>query len=118
MFYVYYFLLGQVGWPECGEIDIMENVGYEPNIVHGTLHGPGYSGGGGLTSNFHSPNGQPFADDFHVFRVDWTSTSITWAVDGQVFATKTTADTHGNRWVFNQPFFFILNLAVGGQWPG
>lgn len=109
---------GSVGWPECGEIDIMENVGYEPTIVHGSLHGPGYSGGAGLTSSFHSPSGQPFANDFHIYRIVWTPTSITWSVDGVNFATKTPSDAHGNRWVFNQPFFFILNLAVGGQWPG
>jgi len=109
---------GSVGWPECGEIDIMENVGFEPLLVHGSLHGPGYSGGSGLTSSFRSPNGQPFANDFHVYRIVWTPTSITWSVDGVNFATKTPSDASGNRWVFNQPFFFILNLAVGGQWPG
>lgn len=118
----------------------MENVGYEPLIVHGSLHGPGYSGGAGLTSSFNSPNGQPFANNFHVYRIVWTPTSITWSVDGGEYrlamispstirkkilvpftvnyATKTPSDTRGNRWVFDRPFFFILNLAVGGQWPG
>ncbi len=109
---------GTVGWPECGEIDIMENVGNDPVVVHGSLHGPGYSGGSGLTSSFRNPSGQPFANDFHIYRIVWTPSSITWSVDGVNYATKTPADTHGNRWVFDHPFFFILNLAVGGQWPG
>ncbi|KAG4076603.1 hypothetical protein HA402_001890 [Bradysia odoriphaga] len=109
---------GSVGWPECGEIDIMENVGNEPLVVHGSLHGPGYSGGSGLTSSFRSPSNQPFANDFHIYRIVWTPDSITWSVDGVNYATKTPADTRGNRWVFNHPHFFILNLAVGGQWPG
>jgi len=110
--------IGSVGWPECGEIDIMENVGNDPLYVHGSLHGPGYSGGSGLTSSFRSPNGQAFANDFHIYRIVWTPTSITWSVDGVNYSTKTPSDAGGNRWVFNQPFFFILNLAVGGQWPG
>jgi len=107
-----------ISWPECGEIDIMENVGHEPLYVHGTLHGPGYSGGNGLSSSFASPNGQPFANDFHIYRIHWTPTSITWSVDGRDYATKTPANAGLNRWVFNHPFFFILNVAVGGQWPG
>jgi len=104
-----------VGWPQCGEIDIMENV--DPYYVHGSLHGPGYSGGSGLSSSFRTPNGQPFANDFHIYRIVWTPTSITWSVDGVNYATKTPADATG-QWVFNHPFFFILNLAVGGDWPG
>lgn len=109
--------LGQVGWPQCGEIDIMENIGSDPLYVHGTLHGPGYSGGNGVGASFHSPNGQPFANDFHVYRIDWTPAGISWYVDGVHYSTKTAQDVSG-QWVFNQPFFIILNLAVGGQWPG
>jgi len=109
--------IGSVGWPQCGEIDIMENVGNDPLNVHGTLHGPGYSGGNGIGATFHSPNGQPFANDFHIYRIVWTPNSITWSVDGINYSTKTPSDANG-EWVYNHPFFFILNLAVGGQWPG
>ncbi|MEV5427795.1 family 16 glycosylhydrolase [Streptomyces sp. NPDC052701] len=110
--------LGQVGWPNSGEIDVMENVGFEPSTVHGTLHGPGYSGSGGIGAAYTLPNGQAFADAFHTFAVDWAPDSITWSVDGQVYQRRTPADLGGRQWVFNKPFFLILNLAVGGYWPG
>ncbi|MFI6083692.1 family 16 glycosylhydrolase [Streptomyces sp. NPDC051217] len=110
--------MGDVGWPASGEIDIMENVGYEPNTVHGTLHGPGYSGSGGIGAGYSLPGGQAFADAFHTFAIDWSPNSIRWSVDGNVFQTRTPADLGGREWVFNKPFFLILNLAVGGYWPG
>lgn len=110
--------LGQVGWPNSGEIDVMENVGFEPSTVHGTIHGPGYSGSGGIGAAYTLPNGQAFADAFHTFAVDWAPDSITWSVDGQVYQRRTPADLGGRQWVFNKPFFLILNLAVGGYWPG
>ena len=110
--------LGQVGWPNSGEIDVMENVGFEPSTVHGTIHGPGYSGSGGIGAGYTLPNGQAFADAFHTFAVDWAPDSITWSVDGQVYQRRTPADLGGRQWVFNKPFFLILNLAVGGYWPG
>ncbi|MGZ2359512.1 lectin [Streptomyces sp. 372A] len=110
--------IGQVGWPNSGEIDIMENVGFEPSTVHGTLHGPGYSGSGGIGAGYTLPNGQAFADAFHTFAVDWAPDSVTWSVDGNVYQHRTPADTNGNAWAFNKPFFLILNLAVGGYWPG
>lgn len=108
----------EVDWPACGEIDIMENVGHEPSTVHGTLHGPGYSGGDGIGSSYTLPDGQKFADDFHTFAIDWTPDRIEWSVDGNVYQTRTPDDLNGNEWVYNQDFFMILNLAVGGEWPG
>ena len=110
--------LGTVGWPDSGEIDIMENVGKEPGTVHGTIHGPGYSGSGGIGAAYTLPGGKSLADDFHVFAVDWSPSKITWSVDGQVYETRTPADTNGDKWVFDHPFFLILNFAVGGDWPG
>jgi len=104
------------GWPDAGEIDIMENVGFEPNTVHGTLHGPGYSGAGGIGAGYSI--GNPFADGFHTFAVDWSPNRIVWSVDGNTYQTRTPADLNGNRWVFDHAFFLILNLAVGGYWPG
>src|SRR6476469_486084 len=111
-----FWLLGGGNWPTDGEIDIMENVGFEPNTVHGTLHGPGYSGSGGIGAGYSI--GSPFADGFHTFRVDWSPNKIVWSVDGNAYQTRTPADLHGNRWVYDHGFFVILNLAVGGYWPG
>ncbi|GAA1727621.1 MULTISPECIES: glycoside hydrolase family 16 protein [Streptomyces] len=110
--------IGSAGWPNCGEIDIMENVGFEPSTVHGTLHGPGYSGSGGIGAGYTLPNGGKFSDAFHTFAIDWSPNKITWSVDGNVYQTRTPADLNGNRWVFDHPFYIILNLAVGGYWPG
>ncbi|MFF4112843.1 ricin-type beta-trefoil lectin domain protein [Streptomyces sp. NPDC001714] len=110
--------IGSVGWPNSGEIDVMENVGYEPSTVHGTIHGPGYSGSNGIGAAYSLSNGQAFADAFHTFAVDWAPNSIKWSVDGVVYETRTPADVGGNTWAFNKPFFLILNLAVGGYWPG
>ncbi|MFC5171219.1 glycoside hydrolase family 16 protein [Streptomyces mutomycini] len=110
--------IGQVGWPASGEIDIMENVGFEPSTVHGTLHGPGYSGSGGIGAGYTLPGGQAFADAFHTFAVDWSPNAVTWSVDGTVYQRRTPADLGGKQWVFDKPFFIILNLAVGGYWPG
>ncbi len=110
--------LGQVGWPDSGEIDVMENVGFEPSTVHGTIHGPGYSGADGIGAGYTLPGGQAFADGFHTFAVDWAPGSITWSVDGNVYQRRTPADLGGRQWAFDKPFFLILNLAVGGYWPG
>ena len=107
----------QVGWPTCGEIDIMENIGREPARVHGTVHGPGYSGAQGVSAAYNFVGGGAFADDYHVYAVEWQAGGIVWYVDSAVYATVTPNNIPG-PWVFDHPFFVILNVAVGGQWPG
>ena len=107
--------INSVGWPTCGEVDIMENIGREPNTNHGTIHGPGYSGANGVGAAFNGPR---FSDGFHTFRLDWSQNSLAWSVDGKVYERRTPADVNGHQWVFNHPFFIILNLAVGGSFPG
>lgn len=114
-------IAASVSWPTCGEIDIMENIGKptEQSKVYGTIHGPGYSGGGGISGNFTLPGGGVLADDFHIFAVEWTTNQIKWYLDNNQYFTVTPASLpNGTTWVFNAPQFFLLNLAVGGQWPG
>lgn len=108
--------VGKVGWPRCGEIDVMENIGREPGIVHGTLHGPGYSGDHGIGKPSVLDRGA-YADDFHVYAVEWEPREIRWYRDGILYHTAR-PDTVKGDWVFEHPFFVILNLAVGGGWPG
>lgn len=111
--------VGKVGWPECGEIDIMENIGKEPSAVHGSLHGPGYSGEHDYTSVYKLPGGVKFYNDFHVFAIEWEPKEIRFFVDQELSATFTPARLpQGKKWVFDHPFFIILNVAVGGGWPG
>jgi beta-glucanase (GH16 family) len=117
-----FWLLGdnidQVGWADCGEIDILENIGGKPAIIYGSLHGPGYSGANSLTGNYTLPNGQRFSDDFHTFAIEWEPDEIRFYMDGNLYFTKIAADLQGKRWVFNRPFFVLLNVAIGGGWPG
>jgi len=105
----------KVGWPRCGEIDIMENIG-EPTTVYGTLHGPGYSGRDGIGSSY-TPAGISLSEGFHVYVVEWAPGEIRWYLDDTLFQQITDNDVPGN-WVYDHPFFIILNLAVGGNWPG
>ncbi|HEX7598878.1 MAG TPA: glycoside hydrolase family 16 protein [Polyangia bacterium] len=103
-------------WPMCGEIDVMENIGKEPGIVHGTVHGPGYSGAQGVGGPY-TLDAAKFSDDFHLFAVEWDKQEIRWYVDGKQYLAISPDKVSGD-WVFNHPFFLILNLAVGGGWPG
>jgi uncharacterized protein (TIGR03437 family) len=106
-----------VNWPACGEIDIMENVGFTPSIAYGSLHGPNNYN---ATAQYQLPNGQQLSNDFHTFAVEWSPQQIAFYVDGNLYETDLASDA-GTGWVFNvpnNPFFIILNAAVGGDWPG
>jgi beta-glucanase (GH16 family) len=106
------------GWPTCGEIDIMENIGNEPSVIHGTVHGPGYSGGNGIGHPFQLQQGG-FADDFHVYSVEWWPHAIVFLVDDRQYFEVTPQNLPaGKKWVYDHPFFLLLNVAVGGSWPG
>ena len=113
-----FWLLGAEGgtWPNNGEIDVMENIGREPHTVYGTVHGPGYSGGNGVGSPFTNV-AAPFSEDFHIYAVEWEPETIRWYVDDQLTFAITPDDVPG-EWVYNHPFFIIMNVAVGGNWPG
>jgi beta-glucanase (GH16 family) len=107
------------GWPASGEIDIMENIGKEPTLVHGTIHGPGYSGDKGPSASFALPGNDRFADDFHLYAIEWEPNVVRFYVDSHLYSTRTPADLpKGAKWVYDHPFFLLLNVAVGGGWPG
>jgi beta-glucanase (GH16 family) len=110
--------LPSAGWPNSGEIDIMESKGSQPSTVSGALHGPGFFGGQALVGYYSLPQSR-FSDDFHVFSIEWGPKIIRYYVDAHLFQTRTPSDLPpSGRWVFDHPFFIVLNLAVGGGWPG
>jgi beta-glucanase (GH16 family) len=112
--------IADVKWPACGEIDIMENVGRDPSNSNGFLHGPGYSGSDHLGGQYTLAGG--FSSDFHVFAAEWEQNVVRFYVDDNLFDTTTSADLAARDpnlvWVFDHPFFIILNVAVGGGYPG
>jgi beta-glucanase (GH16 family) len=109
---------GSVIWPQIGEIDIMEYRGQDPFSVHGTIHGPGYSGGQGITGEYTLPSGT-FLDDFHVFAVEWGPDFIDFYVDDELYNTITPSDVGDNEWVYNDnTFYIIINVAIGGWFAG
>jgi beta-glucanase (GH16 family) len=103
-------------WPTSGEIDVVELRGREPNRDIATAHGPGYSGANGKTNVAVAP--QSLAAGFHTYAIDWTANKITWSLDGKAFHTVTPATVKPNTYVFNQDFFLILNVAMGGDFDG
>jgi beta-glucanase (GH16 family) len=105
-------------WPQSGEIDIVELVGHEPNIAHATIHyGNIWPNNQSSTNIFELASGI-FNDEFHEFAVEWEPNVIRWYIDGYLYSTKTRNDIGGFRWPFDQDFHFLLNVAVGGNWPG
>jgi beta-glucanase (GH16 family) len=105
-----------VSWPQCGEIDIMELRGQEPNIIHGSLHGPGYSGGNPITKGYSLTNDR-FDTDYRIYAIEWDEEKIDYFVDDYLYQRIERTDAPG-EWVFDQPFFMILNVAVGGTYVG
>src|SRR5215471_2697085 len=111
----------QVDWPACGELDIMENIGKEPGAIHGSIHGTGFTGEQ-IGLPFTLPAGQAFGDAFHTFGLLWSPKKIEYYVDDptHVYASFTPSSlAKGAVWPFDDgKFFFLLNLAIGGDWPG
>ena len=110
---------GTVIWPKIGEIDIMEYVGQEPTIAHGSIHGPGYSAGEAVTKSYTLENSR-FDTDFHVFGIEWGPNYINYYIDDVLYNQITPKDLpEGTKWVFNDnQFYLILNMAVGGSFVG
>jgi len=103
-------------WPNCGEIDIMEFRGQQPTVVHGSVHGPGYSAGNAVTKSYTLQDSR-FDTEFHVFGIEWTPDYVNYYVDGDLYQQITKDDVPG-QWVFDHPFYIIINLAVGGSFVG
>ncbi|HEU4634562.1 MAG TPA: glycoside hydrolase family 16 protein [Edaphobacter sp.] len=105
-------------WPTAGEIDVMENIG-EPGRIYSTLHGPGYSGAHGLSTPFNLPSGEAVDTGFHTYAVEWTPRRIRFFFDDELIVERTPNDLpQGAKWVYDHSFFLLLNVAVGGAWPG
>lgn len=111
--------IDSISWPACGEIDIMENIGRELGTIYGTMHGMGYSGVRGIGKSATLPDGSAFADEYHIYAIEWEPYRIRWFVDYQPYFTATQAVLPRDvQWICNQPHFLLLNVAVGGKWPG
>jgi beta-glucanase (GH16 family) len=105
-------------WPKCGEIDIIENIG-DPRTIYSTLHGPGYSGAKPISAKYPLPSGESVTTGYHLYSVEWTPQNIKFFFDDHLIVERTRADLPpGTPWAYDHPFFIILNLAVGGAWPG
>jgi beta-glucanase (GH16 family) len=113
--------IDQKGWPECGEIDVMENLGQEPRTASGTIHGP--RDGTGTQADYEPGHSvrhtAPLSQQFHTYGVEWLPGSIQFTFDGRPYGSITATDLPaGSRWVFHHPFYLVLNVAVGGRWAG
>ena len=106
-----------VGWPACGEIDIMENVGFEPLRIHGSVHTTAYNHikGTQKTATIDIPN---LSDDFHVYGMEWSADRIDVSVDGQKYFTFANERSGTQAWPFDAPQYLLINLAIGGSWGG
>ncbi|MEM9986951.1 MAG: glycoside hydrolase family 16 protein [Bacteroidota bacterium] len=110
--------IDEVGWPQCGEIDVMELRGQQPNIALGSLHGPGYSAGNAITGSFSMVDGR-FDTEFHLYAVEWFEDRIDFFIDDFLYQRITREDIPDDaEWVYDQPFYLLLNVAVGGTFVG
>ncbi len=107
-------------WPYNGEIDIMEFIGQDPTNAHSTLHAPAYNGGSGYGGAYQLPDGSKISDGFHTWAAEWDSEGIQFSLDGRdvFYADRDTVESTRGPWVYDHDFYMILNLAVGGDWPG
>jgi beta-glucanase (GH16 family) len=113
--------IDSVGWPTCGEVDIMENIGKEPSITHASLHMPAVGSTTqdvSLTAAYTLPDNAKLSDAYHTYAVEWSSSAMKFYVDDMLWTMASPPDAIGATWEFDQPFFILLNVAVGGQWPG
>jgi len=109
--------ISTTSWPACGEIDIMELLGHEPQKSYGTIHWGAAGGPSTHIGGYYSLSSQAFSDSFHVFSLLWETTKITFLIDNIPFFSADKSQVNGN-YPFDKPFFFIMNVAVGGNWPG
>lgn len=110
--------ISTVGWPSCGEIDIMELVGTFPSRVTGTMHWKGVGGDRQLKGANYNLSSGNFSQQFHVFSIVWSTNSIKWYVDDQLFLSNSISDVGAANYPFNADQFLLFNVAVGGDWPG
>ncbi len=107
----------RVGWPACGEIDIMENVGFDPDLIHGTIHTAKYNHVKGTQRGGKITIPKPY-EDFHVYAMEWDESRMDFFVDGSKYFTFENEKTGRDAWPFDQPMYLILNVAFGGSWGG
>ena len=108
--------IDEVSWPQCGEIDVMEMRGQQPSIINGSLHGPGYSAGGAIAKSYGLADSR-FDAEFHTFAVEWGEDYIDYFVDEILYQRLTPEDVPG-EWVYDNDFYIIMNVAVGGTYVG
>ncbi|SMO88644.1 glycoside hydrolase family 16 protein [Gracilimonas mengyeensis] len=106
-------------WPRSGEIDLMELLGHQPDTVYGTAHfGNSFEDRGHFTKAITLEGGENFSNAFHTYAVEWKPDTLKWFLDGDQYHTMSSSDIKPYNWPFDKPFYLILNVAVGGNWPG
>ncbi|CAI8272052.1 MAG: Beta-glucanase [Bacteroidetes bacterium MED-G17] len=111
--------IGSIGWPRCGEIDIMELVGggaFNDRTIYGTVHWSDNGTHASYGDASSLPVGEMYAEEFHVFSIEWDSKEIRWYLDNRQYASVNISQGHMSE--FHKPFHFLFNIAVGGNWPG